>query len=196
MRRLVTAALAAAALATAACQQQNFFGPRVAVRTAYLTLYGVTGSPTYFPSAIEVAGVNVTEARADVNLNGTAFFDLVVDLDLSAPATPRIKLIPVRAWALAPTLNFPSVGIRASTDAFDTANTAPTDGYVRDTVVTVLPKQTFYLQTNRCLGFQQNQFSKVIVDSVDASQRLLFLRLATDPNCGQRTFATSNFPPR
>jgi hypothetical protein len=196
MRRLVTAALAAAALATSACQQQNFFGPRVNVRTAYLTLYAATGSPTFYPSAIEIAGTTVNEARADVNLNGTAFFDVVVDLDLSAPGTPRIKLIPLRAWVLAPTLNFPSVGIRASTDAFDTANTAPNEGYVSDTAVVVNPKQTVYLQTNRCQGFQQNQFSKVIVDSVDVAQRLLFLRLATDPNCGQRTFGTSNFPPR
>jgi hypothetical protein len=196
MRRLVTAALAAVTLATVACQQQNFFGPRVNVRTAYLTLYGVTGTPTFFPSAMVIAGTTVAEARAEVELNGTAFYDVVTDLDLSSPTSPRIRLIPLRAWALAPTLNLPSVGIRASDQAFDQANTAPTDGYTRDTTVIVRPKQTFFLQTNRCLGFQQNQFSKAIVDSVDIGQRLLFVRVATDPNCGQRTFPTPNFPPR
>lgn len=199
MRRHVTVLLAAMAGSLTACQQQNFFGTRQPVITAYLNVYAVSRVPTFYPSAIGIGGRSVLAVRADVDEAGGAFYDVVVDLETSAGGPPRVRLIPIRAWALAPTLSFPQVAIRTSTEDFLRANTPPEGGYRVDSVTVVNVKQTFFLQTNRCSGgfnFSQEQWSKGIVDSVDVTQGLVRLRIATDQNCGQREFPTSNFPPQ
>lgn len=199
MRRLVTALLAAVAVVGAGCTQQNFFGTRQPVVTAYLSLYAVSRAPTFYPSAIGIGGRSILAARADIDLAGGAFYDIVVDLETPVGGAPRVKLIPIRAWALAPTLSFPQVAIRPSTVDFLSANQPPEGGYTIDSVTVVNVKQTFFLQTNRCTGgfnLSQEQWSKAIVDSVDVAQGLIRLRVATDQNCGQREFPTSNFPPQ
>lgn len=193
--RLLPVLLAVATSALAGCQRADFFGPRIPVLRARLVLFGATDSPTHFPSAVGISGVTVFESRADIELNGSLFYDIVFDIEQPLVGGPRIRVIPVRQWVLAPTLSLPSVALRASNDRFESVNTVPTDGFTADSVLVVQPKQTFFVQTNRCLGFQSNQFSKIIVDSVDVATRRMALRVVTDPNCGQRTVDAADFPP-
>lgn len=197
MRRILPALLVVSAGMLAGCQQQNFLGPRQPVVQARLTLYAVSRAPTFFPSAIAIGGTTVISARADIDNAGGAFYDVIVDLETLPGQPTRVKLIPIRAWAQAPTLSFPQVAIRAATDDFLRVSRPPEGGYRIDSVTVVDVRQTFFLQTNRCAGgfaLSQEQWSKAIVDSVNVAEGLVRLRVATDPNCGQREFPTTNFP--
>lgn len=196
MRRLLATALTAGAVVLTACSQPNFFGTRQPVVTAYLRLFGASDTPLEYPAAFGVVANEIFAARAEVSLSGNAAYDVVIDVDASVPSDPRIKIIPVRKWVPAPTLGLPSVGLLRSSVAFDAANEAPVGGFVFDSTLVVRPGETFMLQTNRCLGFQTTQYTKAVVDSVRLSDRAVKMRVATDQNCGQRQFPTSDFPPR
>jgi hypothetical protein len=198
MRRILPVACLALSGLIAGCNQQNFFGPRLPVVQSYLTLYAVGRAPAFYPSAIAIGGNTVLATRADIDVAGGAFYDVVVDLE-TVPGQPvRVKLIPIRAWAQAPTLSFPQVAIRATNADFLGTSRPPEGGYRVDSVTVVEVRQTFFLQTNRCSGgfnFSQEQWSKAIVDSVNVAEGLIRVRLATDQNCGQREFPTTAFPP-
>lgn len=166
------------------------------MKTEYLTLYALTGSPLGFPSAFLISGAAISAQRPVVSANGSASFDLAVDLDLSTPTAPRIRVMPVRTVAVVPGVNLPSVSLARTTVAFDQANTAPTQGWIADTAQVVAAGETIFVQTNQCNSyFSSQQYSKLVVDSIYPDARKMRVRVATDPNCGQRSFPTPGFPP-
>lgn len=198
MRRFLPVAALALSGLLAGCNQQNFFGPRLPVVQSYLTLYAVSRAPAFYPSAMAVGGRTVIAARADIDVAGGAFYDVVVDFETTPGQPTRVRLIPIRAWVQAPTLSLPQVAIRASTADFLGTSRPPEGGFRVDSVTVVDVRQTFFLQTNRCSGgfnFSQEQWSKAIIDSVNVAEGLIRMRVATDQNCGQREFPTTAFPP-
>lgn len=194
MRRLPAVASLAVALVLTSCSA-NTLGPRAPVVTQSLTLYGITGTSLAFPSAIGIQGGIVFGTRAEISLIGGADFDFAFDFDFTSPTAPRIRFMPVRTVAVVPGGSLPSVSFARTDVTFENANAAPTTGWVADTAQVVSPGETVFIQTNRCLGFTSQQYSKIVVDSIYPQTRKMRLRIATDPNCGQRSFPTPNFPP-
>lgn len=198
MRRSPAAASLAAVIVLTACAA-NAFGPRTPVATQSLTLYGITGTPLSFPTAIGIQGPTLFGTRAEVSLAGSADFDVAFDFDFTSPASPGIRVMPARTVATLPGSALASVSLARATVAFEAANSAPTGGWIADTAVVVRPGETLFVLTNRCGGnffaVSTQQYSKLVVDSIYPEARKLRVRVATDPNCGQRSFPTPDFPP-
>lgn len=195
MRRLSAAPALAAVLALLSCTRADLTGPRQPVLKQALTLYTVTGTPVGFPAAISVSQFGVEGLRADVTQAGEVVFDIAFDFDASGPATPRIRVQPARTFSSVVGGSLQSVSIARTDVAFENASTAPTAGWIADTAQVVRVGEAFFLQTNRCRGITAQQYSKVVVDSIYPAARKMRLRVASDPNCGQRNFPTPDFPP-
>jgi hypothetical protein len=197
LRRL---GLLVAALSLAACQQTYVLGPRAPLRSAYLSVYPLTGSPSFYPTAISAG--DLLETRAEVSPLGTVSFDLAFDTapSTTTPGATDIRVIPARAFLVAPTLGVPEVGLlRSGAATFEAATEAPTDGYSTDSVLTVRIGETFFarLRPPYC-RFQFNPlvYVKAVVDSLDPVSREIQMRVVQDPNCGQRRLSLDNFPRR
>ena len=73
---------------------------------------------------------------------------------------------------------------------------APSSGYKYDSTTVVSVGQTviFDSRSRFCSGlFLPNIYAKLVVDSVSAN-RLIFVRLAADPNCGFRGLVPGEVP--
>jgi hypothetical protein len=182
-RRFLTVAACAAAVVVSSCKATDYLGTQYAVQSARLVAYGITGTPTYYPTAVSVVGVYATRALLDPS--GTASFDVVFDLQ----SPTQVKVIPVRAFAVAPTLSLQSIGLQVSPTPFDSLRTAPNSAYRYDSTTVIARGQTLFVETrpSSCTySLSQSQYAKLTVDSIDAAARLLFLRVVLNPNCGKR----------
>jgi hypothetical protein len=151
-------------------------------------VFANTGTPEIYPSALSINGISAM--RATIASSGTAGFDIVFDLD----SLNRIKVIPVKAFAVAPSLSLQTIGLQTVTSKFDSTNTAPLDGYTFDSTKVVTKGQTIFVQTrpsNCVYSLTQTQYSKLIVDTVDFITRRMALRLVANPNCGKRDVTNS-----
>jgi hypothetical protein len=123
-------------------------------------------------------------------------FDLGLDID----ATGRVIVYPARTVAVPPpgTLNAPpTVGVQASTEAYDVVDRAPPTGYTVDTAIVVNKGQTVFVRTttNYC-ALQTSTtggtvlYAKFLVDSIDTVNRVLRVRSVIQPSCNFRSFAS------
>jgi hypothetical protein len=148
-----------------------------------LAVFSLSGTSIYAPTALNTTFRFVS--RADNEFN----YDLAFDLD----ANGDVHLIPVRLVGGVLTSG-KLVGLQKVTGGYEALLKAPSSGYVYDSVVVVKPGDAVAVQvtSDQCLGysFSQQLYSKLGIDSVNLSQRKIFFRLAHDPNCGFRSFAT------
>jgi hypothetical protein len=146
-----------------------------------LAAFSLSGTSIYAPTALNTTFRFVT--RADNEFN----YDLAFDLD----ANGDVHLIPVRLLGGVLTAG-KVVGLQKSTGSYDALTKAPSSGYVYDSVVVVKPGDAVAVQvtTDQCVYTGQQLYSKLGIDSVNMSQRKIYFRLAHDPNCGFRSFAT------
>ena len=167
--------LAAAALA--ACGDDLFeVRARFEVETDTLTVFAINGSPPTAPVGLNTPFL--AAVRADSSFN----FDLAFDIGEG----DEIRVIPVSRVGGAFGANR-RVGIARLDQPFESVTRAPNGGYVFDSTVVVSVGEAFAVQavTPYCqLDASPTIFSKIVVDSVKASTRELFLRLVVDPNCG------------
>jgi hypothetical protein len=167
--------LAAAALA--ACGDDLFdVRARFEVETDTLTLYAINGSAPTAPVGLNTPFL--AAVRADSSFN----FDLAFDF----AGEDSVRVIPVSRVGGAFGSNR-RVGIAPMDVPFESITRAPNGGYLFDSTVTVGVGQAFAVQavTPYCqLDASSQVFSKIVVDSVDAATRALYLRLVVDPNCG------------
>jgi hypothetical protein len=193
MTARVRAGLAAASLAAVmlACGDPN--APRATFENYAdtLALYTLNDAPRGAPAAIRLlAGAGGSAARP---VDASFSFDLAVDID----AGNRPVLYPVRAVA-APFLGRHRVGIRRTNDAFDSILRAPDDGYVYDSVAVVSVGEVVLIQSSdpeACSVFFSGViYGKMIVDSIDVSNRRVYTRLTADPNCGFRSLVVPGVP--
>jgi hypothetical protein len=184
-QRAGLAAATFAAAAMLACGDPNAPVANFPTYADTLGLYALTGAPRGPPTAIHlIRGVSSSPAVAT---DGSFAFDVALDID----AQGRPVLYPVRALA-APFLGRHRVGIRRETRPFDSITEAPTDGYTHDSVAVVAVGEVVLIEstdpdaTTTCLGGGVI-YAKMVVDSLTASTRRLFVRITVDPNCGFRS---------
>jgi hypothetical protein len=151
-----------------------------------LSVWALSGTPPTYPSGISVPG------RQIVTVNANAGFD--VALDLNAAGEPVIY--PVRLVVSTPGGSGRPVGLQKVAGTFETVTAAPSTGYETDSALVIGAGETVVVQTPQngstevCqFAISPNLYAKITVDSVNLASRILYFRLATDPNCGFRSFA-------
>ena len=184
-QRAGLAAATFAAAAILACGDPNAPVARFPNYADTLGLYALNGAPRGAPTAIHlIRGVG---SSSGVATDGSFTFDVAVDID----AAGRPVLYPVRALA-APFLGRHRVGIRRESRPFDSITEAPTDGYTHDSLAVVAIGEVVLIEstdpdaTQACFG-NAVIYAKMVVDSITASTRRVFVRITADPNCGFRS---------
>lgn len=187
-----TAALALAALLGACNSGDDPFRPRASNVTTLDTLvvHPFGGAQPLLPSALDLLGRRAVRPGV---VAGSVNFDLALDRDRAG----NVVLLPARTLAIPPSLDAstgsPRTGFQVVPTGFDVLESAPRNGYVPDSVLTVRVGQTIAVEgqgitagqltcpTNRAL------YAKLVVDSVAAATGALHLRVRTNPNCGFRS---------
>jgi hypothetical protein len=185
--RLLLLSLAGLAFGAAACNDPNDSILRRPVLADTLTVYALTGTSPSFPSAYHAASGAVT--RADGSFN----FDIAFDID----ATSNVVVYPQRLIGV-PQQGAKPVGIQRITVPFDSLKRAPASGYVFDSSFVVAPGQGLVLQVQSAgecqLYLSTLLYTKLVVDSVDASRRAIYFHTVHDPNCGFRSLVAGVTP--
>ena len=185
LRRFVAAALAAAAVV--GCSDPVGLRADRSVITEGLTVYAHTGTPPSFPSAL------YSPQPAVVRPTGSFAFDIVFDID----AAGKVVLYPVQLVGDV-SLVGRRVGMLRSSTPFADLRRAPDSGYQFDSAFVINPRETVALiaphggQEDICFGnfISTDIFSKVMVDSVNVADRLIYFKVTVDPNCGFKSFET------
>jgi hypothetical protein len=193
MTARVRAGLAAATFAAAAllaCGDPNAPVANFPNYADTLTLYALNGAPPAAPTAIRLFSIfGTAAATTDVRFA----FDVAVDID----AQGRPVLYPVRAVA-APFLGRHRVGIRRTTDPFESIERAPQGEYRYDSLAVLAVGEVVLIESadpDACNVFLGGViYAKMIVDSVRAPTRRIFARVTADPNCGFRSLVVPGVP--
>jgi hypothetical protein len=185
---LVAAMLAAATLL--ACGDPNAPRANFSNYSDTLALYALNGAPPGAPTAVRLFGGVTLGGTAGVATDVGFSFDVAVDIDEQG----QLVLYTVRRIA-APFLGRHRVGIRRTSDAFDTITEAPQDDYMYDSLAVVSVGETVLIESAdvdaaRACVLGGVIYGKMIVDSVRASDRRVFTRVTANPNCGFRSFET------
>jgi hypothetical protein len=191
-RLLVLVALVGTALVGAACGAAGSAAPQTFSNVTFDTVqvFAMSGIASYYPSALAIFTRQVVPTV--IFSDGTVAFDIAFDL------TPggSVRILPPRSVVIGPNLAPEQVGLLPQPGvAFDAIQTAPLTGFTLDSTVTIPPGQPLLIQTNTvfCSSFvPPQQYAKLIVDSVNTVSRLIYFRLATNPNCGRRNLAVGS----
>ena len=146
-------------------------------------VFALNGTPAGAATAIN------TPTAATVRTDIGYAFDVAFDLD----ATGRPVILTQRMVGNPVGSTGHQVSLQAVSGAFGTLAEAPRDGWSVDSILTVNVGQVVAVRAgaSACAFFiSPYMYSKMVVDSVNVSQRRLWLSLVTDPNCGFRSFAT------
>jgi hypothetical protein len=183
--RLVLVATICVAAVLNACGDPTNIKAQLPTLVDTLSVWALSGSPPSYPSAISIP------RRQIVNVSAAASFD--VALDINAAGQPVIY--PVRLVVSTPGGGRP-VGLQKVPGTFETVTAAPRSGYETDSALVVALGETVVVQAPHNIAqevcqfaISPNLYAKIAVDSVNLASRILYFRLATDPNCGFRSFA-------
>jgi hypothetical protein len=173
--------LVAALLGTAACDASPF-RPKAEFPVQFDTLgvYALNGSPRTAPTAIYFyASVEGTGAST---VGSARNFDLAFDLD----AQGNVVLLPIQV--VAPALADHAVGLKAVPESFDALTRAPS-GFRYDSSLVVAPGKTVAVEITSqrlcpVVYYGSTMYAKIVVDSVQAADRRIFVRYASNVNCG------------
>ena len=193
LRHFLRAALlcgtAAGALAVAACSDP--FQPIAQLDTAAdaFLLYSLSGASPQLPSGLELtlpSAVRPTVSTQIVPGVGPitrATFDLAFNVE----ADGRVRLY-TPATLLARTVASRRVGLRRVAAPFDSIRSAPTGGFAYDSSLVVSVGESVVVETVAgCSSISTPLTAKLVVDSVNAAARTLFVRVRSNPNCGFRS---------
>jgi hypothetical protein len=176
------AMLVAFAAALTSCGDGTGTGARFTNRDGTPFVFAINGSPQSLPTALRI------RTQAAVPVDGTFSFDVAFDLNATGDS---VIVHSVRSIANE-LVSVHRVGMQLTTQTFDEVTEAPTTGFVYDTTFRVAAGQTMLLdvieagcQFESILGF--NIRAKMVVESIDAPNRKIFLHVLTNPNCGFRS---------
>ncbi|GJG87589.1 hypothetical protein tb265_27700 [Gemmatimonadetes bacterium T265] len=181
--------VAVCAIGAAACGGKDPYAP-----TAYLPTIGTTF--VMYPLSTVVAPQNSaielrtpTEVRPAVYLSSTLGelvpnFDVAFDVD----STGQIVLLPPKL-VVSPTYS-PRTGFQISSTLFDSLKAAPGGTYQADSAFRVKVGQTIVAQVQGTGCTVASPFYvKMVIDSVNATTRAMYLSARVDPNCSFKSFA-------
>lgn len=163
--------------AVMACGSESTLAPPVFDNVVDTTvLYGLTGTPIGTPSAFDV--VQAVTVRTDLN----KAFDFAVEIAGAAD----VDLLPAGALGFAA-----DPGVLLSARSFDAITSAPTDGYVQDSVVPATVGSVFVLRSRTtselCGAGSLPRYGKFRVLAIDAATRSVTLEFLVNQNCGYRS---------
>jgi hypothetical protein len=154
--------------------------------TDTLSVFALSGTPPLYPS-----GISILAGQA-IPVDGSALFDVAFDLDASGNAVVYPPKLVVNSLG-----GSRAVGLLKVAGSFESVLEAPKTGFDTDVPVTLTPGETVVMQSAHNFGSDICQFAitpyiyaKVTFDSVNVANRLLYLRMGVDPNCGFRSFAS------
>jgi hypothetical protein len=183
------AALLLATLAVVAVACQDLASPQAYATTVADTLKAsaLNGTPFGARSALNVAIPDVYAPDGSLN------YDIVFDINDAGKAV----LIPVSKIGLCQRVC--QVGLQVVGDSsFDQLTKARTKGYGYDTTLTIntgVPVLIVAKSASCATDLYSNDlYAKLIVDSVRTSDRVVFFRIVTDPNCGFRGLVPGETP--
>jgi hypothetical protein len=188
MTARLRAGLAAATLVAAtllACGDPNAPAATFDNYADTLQLYALNGAPRGAPTAVSLVAGRTGNSGVTTDL--AFLFDVAVDIDTLG----RPVLYPVRTVA-APFLGRHRVGIRRTTEPFESIVSAPTDKYTYDSVAVLTVGEVVLIESadaDACPGSFTTGliYGKIVIDSIRTATRRLFLRVTGNPNCGFRS---------
>jgi hypothetical protein len=144
-------------------------------------VYALNGTPARFPAAI------LFRANGVVIVDASFLFDLAFDLDTAA----NVKVYTVRAIA-SQFATTHRVGLTTTTEPFAQITRAPTTGYVYDSSMVLPVGRTLLVDV---IDPNCNQFSilgqdiraKLVIDSVKAAAKTIYVHFLVNQNCGFRS---------
>ena len=189
-RLFVLAALAGAALTGGACGAASTTSPTAPLQLVTfdtVQVFAMSGVAPYYPSALSIFTRQVVPTV--IFSDGSVAFDVAFDIT----AAGTVRVLPPRSVVLGPNLAPEQVGLLPQPlTTFDNLREAPLAGFTLDSAVTIPTGQTLLIQTHTVFcanAAVRAQNAKLVVDSVNMVARLIYFRLATNPNCGRRNLA-------
>jgi len=143
------------------------------------TVYAINGTSSSLPSGL------IVRLALPVRMDPGFSFDLAFDLNTAGDVVVYTQ----RAIA-SQLVGGRRVGLQPTTQSFAEATVAPTSGYVYDSLLTVPVGQTVFVDAidgTNCSSFSllgQNIRAKMVIDSVHAVSRAIFLHILSNTNCG------------
>jgi hypothetical protein len=184
-RGRAVAVLAAALAAGVGCNDPITNTATLQVASGSLVVTALTGTA---PNARSALQLRLTPTVASPETLPDADYHVVLDINAAGRPVVYPGVLVSRAVAR-------RASIRRVAAQYDSLNRAPTDGYSADSVLVIAPGEVVTVQLpgsggGECAFTGRPYFySKIVVDSVRLSDRLLFVRATTNPNCGFRSFA-------
>jgi hypothetical protein len=182
-RLALVAAIAVAAVLNA-CGDPTSIEASLPTSVDTLSVFALSGTPAAYPSGIAIVG------RQPVRVDGFANFDVAFDINAQGNAV----IYPVRLVVASPGGSRP-VFLQKVAGAFDAVTSAPKTGFTSDTALVMAPGEVVVVQSahnssgDLCqFALNPNIFAKFAVDSVSLVSRLIYMKMAVDPNCGFRSF--------
>lgn len=147
------------------------------------TVYAMTGTPTALPAGLHV------RLGDPKRVDGSFTFDIAFDLD----ASNNVIMYPQRLIATEIVATH-AVGLQTSDQTFESITRAPGGGYQYDSTLVVGLHKTVLVDVIEptCSQFfilGPNIKAKLVVDSVNAQMRAIYLRMFVNPNCGFTSLA-------
>ena len=180
MPRQILSSVALAALLCSACGDATDAVAGRDTVTYKSSVFAVNGSSIGSPTAINTS--TATTVRAEIGYD----FDIAFDIDGTGKA-----VVMTQRFVGAPfgTTGRP-VSLQLMPGSFDAVLEAPANGWVADSMVTIGVGDVVAVRANvsACaIDFSPFMYTKLVVDSLNAATRNLWLTLVTDPNCGFRS---------
>ncbi len=184
MRPLLRCAPGIAALAslTLACGDPLSLNPPIFEnRVDTVTVYAVTGTPIFQPSAY------IVSLRSAVRLDFFPSFDFVYHIDAAGKRT----FLPFDL-VTGNTRTFGNPGLQRTETPFDDIDIAQQIGYVTRDTVEVVPDGVYYIRSevSGTCGLGTPFYGKLQILAVDDSARAVRFQVLANVNCGYRSLET------
>ncbi len=170
------AALAAAAIA--ACSADLTLPPaQLPIVQQEIRLYALSGTPVNTSSAYSMVGL--AEIRTDLSTS----FDFAFDIRDTLGGTQGYLLPRGSVGFVA------DGGLQITTQPFDSILLAPTSGYEREKPVPIDSGTVLFAASRQqtCnFSIVRPRYAKLLVLSLDKTNRIAVIRVVIDPNCGYR----------
>jgi hypothetical protein len=162
-----------------ACGEPTRLPPLTSVISDTLTVYALTGTDISFPNALNVGSLVV------LRISGVFDYEIAFDIDGAGNAV----IIPAALLA-AQEVGIRRVGLQKVEESFDELTSAPRTGYVYEQKLVVAPGEAVAIEAGVPCPYPYPQviFSKLVVDSVNVTNRAIHFHAVTDPSCGFRSF--------
>jgi len=182
VRRSALLVAVGAVVALDGCGDSTAFRAQFANEERKLTAYAMNGTPPSLPSAVHVRAGSV------VRIDPTLAFDVAFDMyDFGAVRVYSVRRVAGELSSVS------RVGFRIdSVSPFELITKAPTSGFAYDTALALVVGQTLLIDVidGSCAGQSFLGFNirgKLMMDSIDATRKAMYLRILSNPNCGFRS---------